>query len=176
MNLDQQLNELSAKLAKARASISGKQYSSPAEEQEFRDIQARAAHVFALNRKIVPDATDETALDYRRRLAESLKSNSSMRSHDLSREPKEVFTLSEAKIYADAQRNYLKPLDLAPGEIREIKYRDRANRTVTEFAVGRGQSVFKQIFGDMVGVGQRVQFMYDGQPVAVPNLAGPRGF
>jgi hypothetical protein len=164
------LAALKKQLAALQNDLNPKIYADAAEQARFEGIRERAAHVFLLNCKHLPEpGAHDDELSYRKRLADVLKVNSALSRRDLSREPADEFAKSEQQIYADAQRDYLKPKDLKPGEIREVKYRDQSNRTVTEFACGRGRSVFKEVYGDCIGPGLKLDtFVVNGKPEPVP--------
>lgn len=141
----------------------------------FRQIRAKAEPIFVENGKAIylAEPTD-SPLDYRRRLAETLKANTTLRRVDISRVPASEFGPVEEKIYADAARNARSPLDLKPGVLREIKKPDRSGRVVSEFVAGRGASAFREVYAACLAPVMVSPIYVDGKPAVPPVIPGFR--
>jgi hypothetical protein len=113
----------------------------------------RAAEVYAANGKILPKADENgqlvDPLAYRRELLRSIQFNSRYSHVDLSKVPAQELDRFEAEVFADATQNALSPLDLRPGELREIIRTDRTGRTIHEFA-SRGPGAFRNTFSEFM--------------------------
>lgn len=105
------------------------------------DSQARADGVAMAFGKSAPrPLTGETPLAYRRRLARDFQSHSAeWKAVNLALLPADAFAIAEGRIYADATKAAESPVDLPAGELREVKRRDQAGRTISTF-YGTGPS------------------------------------
>ena len=141
-----------AELKKLLASLSGKidalqtkipKQLSDEDHNAMAEIQSKADSVFNGFGKRAPRPLDgESRLQYRRRLAATLKTYSAdWKEVDLAPFGEgKAFDTIESKIYADAISASANPVDLAEDEIREIKRNDPASgRTITEF---KGRQTF----------------------------------
>jgi hypothetical protein len=105
------------------------------EHSAFADAQARADAVFNGFGQRAPRPLEGEALgDYRRRLASKLKSHSpTWKAVKFSKLDDETFTIAEDAVYADAAVAASNPIDLEPGELREVTKKNPAGRTIIEF-------------------------------------------
>jgi hypothetical protein len=92
------------------------------EHAAFADAQARADAVFnGFGQRAPRPLEGEALIDYRKRLATKLKSYSPVwKSVKFSKLPEEAFGIAEAQVYSDATAAASNPIDLNPGELREV--------------------------------------------------------
>lgn len=147
-----------------------REYASPAEQQEIYEIQQGAREILEMNRRMMPEPRQETPLQYRKRICDALKANTALRHRDIRREPPEVFAATEARIYGEAAANYLSPRDLKPGQIAEVRRTDASGRVITEFAVGRGGSAFRDLYADFIGPALVSAVHIDGKARPLPVI------
>lgn len=147
-----------------------RKYSSPAEQQEIYEIQQGAREILEMNRRMMPEPRQETPLQYRKRICDTLKANTALRHRDIRREPPEVFAATEARIYREAAQNYLHPHDVAPGEVVEVKRTDASGRKISEFAVGRGGSAFRDLYGAFLATPLESPVHIDGKAQPLPVI------
>src|SRR5262245_53194796 len=98
------------------------------EHAAFADAQARADSVFNGFGKRAPRPLEgESLIDYRKRMATSLKAHSAIwKGVKLSVLPEEAFGIAETQIYADATAAAVNPVDLEAGELRMVTKIDPA--------------------------------------------------
>lgn len=109
---------------------------SDGDAMEMADCQAKADSIFSGFGKSAPaPMRGETKLSYRKRLANALKGlGEKFKALDLSPIPEgAAFDVLEGQIYADAQTAAANPVIPAEEGLREIKRRDKAGRTISEF-------------------------------------------
>ena len=123
------------------------------EHSAFADTQARADTVFnGFGQRAPRPLEGEELLSYRKRLARQLKMHSpKWKSAKFRGLDEEIFTPIEEQIYADAVAAAANPIDLTPGELREVKRVDGMGRTTIEFY---GKEHFTKAMGRP---GRRVQ-------------------
>lgn len=111
------------------------------------DAQARADSVaMAFGKSASRPLSGETLLAYRRRLARDFQRHSApWKDVNLSTLPADAFAIAEGAIYADAQHAAESPVDLPAGELREVKRRDQAGRTISTF-YGTGPDTWMSSF------------------------------
>jgi hypothetical protein len=92
------------------------------EHAAFADAQAKADAVFnGFGQRAPRPLEGEALLDYRRRLATKLKSYSpAWKSVKFSQLPEQAFEIAETQVYSDAVAAASNPVDLNPGELREV--------------------------------------------------------
>jgi len=116
-------------------------------------VRGRADAVFMQYGRSAPLRDDgESILQYRLRLANALKPNSSKAHFEISRGIDSTSLAPiEQEIYSDALANWRTPADLAPNQMREIIKIDGAGRAIHEFVFGKGsRGLFRQVFGEFV--------------------------
>ncbi|WP_213778525.1 hypothetical protein [Caballeronia sp. dw_276] len=145
----------------------------PAERDEIYRIQEAARDVLEKNRKLMPVPFNETPREYRQRICDKLKANTSLARLDFSREPPGIFDDSEKRVYQEAAANYLRPRDVEAGKLVEVKRVDQSGREILEFATGqkgnpnpytRPVSSFKETYKQFRGVGIQSAIYLDGVP------------
>ena len=117
------------------------------EHAAFAESQAKADAVFAGFGEHAPRPMEgESLSDYRTRMAVKLKKHSgawkTVKLWDL---PTAAFDIAEKQIYADAISAAANPVDLQPGELREVVSEDR--RTGVKTSVFYGQESFVKGMG-----------------------------
>jgi hypothetical protein len=145
-------------------------------------VQEAARDALERNRRLMPEPSEhETLRQYRERICDALKGNTSLARLDLSREPPEIFADSEARIIRESAENYLKPRNVEAGKLVEVKRIDRAGREIIEFATGqkgnpnpetRPVSSFKETYRKFRDVGFSGDFVVDGV-VHKPGFSAP---
>ncbi|CAN7227697.1 hypothetical protein [Caballeronia sp. LjRoot31] len=152
-----------------------KEYANAEEKQAFKAIQFRADQVFQEFGRTaamhVEPRGGETALQYRVRIAQTLAGETKKYRHTEISPTIDPASLAEveARIYADAARQAKHPLDLKPGEFREIK-KTVGTRQYSEFVTGEGPGAFKTLYADCIAPTQLGVLMVDGKPTAIPNM------
>ena len=118
-SLRRQIADQAATLRRLEAFMKPK---SDDEHAAFADAQARADAVFnGFGQRAPRPLEGEALIDYRKRLATKLKSHSTMwKSVKFSTLPEEAFGIAEGQVYADALAAASNPVDLNPGELREV--------------------------------------------------------
>jgi hypothetical protein len=117
-------------------------------------VHTRAESVFNEYGRSAPLRNDgESILQYRLRIVNELKPNSSKAHLEISRGI-DAASLApiEREIYSDAAQNRWHPVDLKPGQMREVVKIDPLGREVHEFVSGAGsRGLFKQVYGEFIG-------------------------
>jgi hypothetical protein len=108
---------------------------SDADAAACADAQARADSVYSAHGDSAPRLLNgETLLAYRARLAKKMAVHSDQwKEVDLATLPANVFSIAEAKIYADAAEAAIHPTGLAAGQLREVTKRVRGGHEISEF-------------------------------------------
>jgi hypothetical protein len=135
------------------------------EVAEATAIQIRADSVYRLYGQTAPQLDpDESLLSYRKRLVGHLRVHTDNMQLDFTKESEAVFADSEAEVYRQAAKNWMRPGDLPAGELREVIHQE-GPRAVSYFVGGRGSgSMFSKVFAPFRGVGQKVVFLIDDVP------------
>lgn len=115
------------------AEISAEQYRR--DQDALYNAQQRAWNILSEGGLPTPEPMQgEGPMAYRKRLATILSANTPHKDTNVRAiQDERVFEITERAIYADAEKNARNPLDLKPGELREIKKIDRTGRTISEF-------------------------------------------
>ena len=152
-----------------------KEYRDQAEQQEFKAIQYHADSVLrefgkTAAKHIEPRGT-ESAHAYRIRVAQTLAGETKKYRHTEISPTIDPASLAEveAQIYADAFKQSRHPLDLKPGEFREIKKVDNAGRVVSEFVTGEG-GAFRALYAGCFRPTQVGNLIVDGKETPIPNM------
>jgi 8-oxo-dGTP pyrophosphatase MutT (NUDIX family)/predicted DCC family thiol-disulfide oxidoreductase YuxK len=108
---------------------------SDADYAAMADAQAKADSIYhAFGDSAPRPLNGEDLLAYRKRLSAKLKTHSAQwKDVDINKLDANVFSIAEAKIYADAMEAAVHPVDLPAGGLREITKHDRAGRKLSEF-------------------------------------------
>jgi len=152
-----------------------KEYRDQAERQEFKAIQYRADSVLREFGRTAATHVEprggETAHQYRVRLAQALASETRKFRHTEISPTIDPASLAEveARIYADAARQAKHPLDLKPGEFREIK-KTVGTRQYSEFVCGEGPGAFRALYADCIYPAQVGNLFVNGKETLIPTV------
>ena len=130
---------LEAEVKRLAALVSGMPMNTGTDEYAaLAEHQARADSVYgAFGERAPAPLQGETAGAYRIRLAKGMQAHSeAWRDVPLRNLPENAMEIAERQIYADAAAAARSPAGVAPGMLREVKKRDAAGRTITEFVGG----------------------------------------